>query len=157
RFQILGYHKVSPDPHPFFAPVAPEVFEKHMQFLQRCYSVMSLQELVNRATRGDVPERAVAITFDDGYRDNYEYAFPILKKYRLPATIFVATGAIGTGELIWHDRVFDAFRFAAAGLFETDEAREKSLQANLVKAKRMLGDERRRFIEDLENKLRPNV
>ena len=38
----------------------------------------------------------------------------VLKKYQVPATIFVATGAIGTGKLIWHDRVFDAFRFATA-------------------------------------------
>src|SRR5690349_19511920 len=99
RFQILGYHKVSPDPHPYFAPVHPEIFEQHMHFLKSCYNVMGLQEIVARAARGEVPERAVAITFDDGYRDNYDYAFPILRKYRFPATIFVATGAIGTGNL----------------------------------------------------------
>src|SRR5215468_412589 len=79
RFQILGYHKVSPDAHPFFAPIHPEVFERQMRFLKSCYKVVGLHELVNRAARGDVPERAVAITFDDGYRDNYDFAFPILK------------------------------------------------------------------------------
>src|SRR5215471_1045413 len=83
RFQILGYHKVSPDPHPFFAPVRPEVFEKQMRLLKAFYEVLPLQELVMRARRGDVPERAVAITLDDGYRDNYDYAFPILSKYEL--------------------------------------------------------------------------
>ena len=112
RFQILGYHKVSADTHPFFEPVHPDLFEQQMQFLKACYRVMSLQELVSRAARGEVPERAVAITFDDGYCDNYDYAFPILKKYQFPAMIFVATGAIGTGHPIWHDRIFDAFRFA---------------------------------------------
>src|SRR5262245_54886386 len=112
RFQILGYHKVSPDQHPFFEPLHPDTFEQQMRFLKSCYTVLSLAELVSRSMRGDVPERAVAITFDDGYRDNYEYAFPILKKYQFPATIFVATGAIGTRELIWHDQIFDAFRFA---------------------------------------------
>src|SRR5688572_29400192 len=64
RFQILAYHKVSPDPHPFFEPVHPEVFERYVQFLKRCYRVMDLDELVERSQRGDVPVRAVAITFD---------------------------------------------------------------------------------------------
>jgi peptidoglycan/xylan/chitin deacetylase (PgdA/CDA1 family) len=157
RFQILVYHKVSPDQHPFFAPVQPEVFEQQMHFLRRCYKVMRLGELVDRAAHGDVPEKAVAITFDDGYRDNYEYAFPILKKHNLPATIFVATGAVGSGTPIWHDRVFDAFRFATVHDFATGQAREQSLQSTLVKAKRLHGDERRRFIDELENKLRPNA
>ena len=86
RFQVLAYHKVSPDPHPFFEPDHPKAFEQHMRFLSRCYRVMPLVELVERNRRGDIPHRAVAITFDDGYRDNYEYAFPILKKYGIPAT-----------------------------------------------------------------------
>jgi peptidoglycan/xylan/chitin deacetylase (PgdA/CDA1 family) len=169
RFQILGYHKISKDPHPFFEPVHPEIFEKHMQFLKSCYNVIHLQELVARAKRGDVPERAVAITFDDGYRDNYDCAFPILKKYQLPATIFVATGAIDTGNLIWHDRAFDAFRFATVSrarledravpelVLETDEGRRKSLESTLLRARRLYGDQRRVFIDDLEQKLRPNL
>ena len=169
RFQILGYHKVSPDAHPFFEPLHPDIFEQQMQFLKSCYTVMSLTELVARAARRDVPERAVAITFDDGYRDNYDYAFPILKKYELPATIFLATGAIGTGEPIWHDRVFDAFRFATVGraqlldsavpelILDTPNAVERSLRSTVVHAKSLYGQERRRLIEDLELKLRPNV
>src|SRR5262245_51071537 len=64
RFQILGYHKVCPDSHPFFEGLPPETFELQMQFLKRCYRVMSLQELVERSVRGEVPQRAVAITFD---------------------------------------------------------------------------------------------
>jgi len=169
RFQILGYHKVSHDPHPSFEPLHPEVFERQMQFLKSCYRVMSLQELVERSTRGEVPQRAVAITFDDGYRDNYDYAFPILKKYQFPATIFVATGAIGTGNRIWHDVVFDAFRFATVDrarlqddaipelVLETPEARQRSLEATLARAKTLYGEGRRNFIEDLEAKLCPNL
>src|SRR5262249_50143640 len=119
--------------------------------------------------RGDVPERAVAITFDDGYRDNYDCAFPILKKYNLPATIFVATGAIGTGQLIWHDRVFDAFRYATVMrarlhdtavpelILDTGEARSRSMQATVTRGKTLYGESRSRFIDDLEAKLRPSV
>ena len=148
RFQILAYHKVSPDPHPFFEPVHPDVFEKQIEFLGRYYRVMPLLELVERSGKGDVPAGAVAITFDDGYRDNYEYAFPILKKYRVGATIFVSTGAIETGELLWHDRVFDAFRFATV-------EHALSLKPILAKAKELYGDGRLRFVEKIEEALRP--
>jgi len=169
RFQILSYHKVSPDAHPFFAPIHPAVFEQQMQFLKSCYRVMSLEELVDRTICGDIPTRSVAITFDDGYRDNYEYAFPILKKYQLPATIFIATGAIGTGELIWHDRVFDAFRFATVDrarlndssipelMLQTVDARSRSLKPTLARAKALYGGARQSFIDDLEEKLCPNL
>jgi len=169
RFQILGYHKISPDPHPFFAPVSPALFESQMQFFKSCYRVMRLEELIKRSRRGDLPDRAVAITFDDGYRDNYEFAFPILKKYQLPATIFVATGAIGTGNPIWHDRVFDAFRFATVRRarlrnpelpelnLESEDARQRSLEGVLIHAKSLYGDARQRLIDDIEVRLKPNL
>jgi peptidoglycan/xylan/chitin deacetylase (PgdA/CDA1 family) len=169
RFQILGYHKVSPEAHPFFEPVPPQLFEQQMLCLKSCYRVMNLQELIARSVRGEVPERAVVITFDDGYRDNYDFAFPILKKYRFPATIFVATGAIGTGSLIWHDRVFDAFRFATVSrarskdaavpelILDSSEAKMRSLDSTLARAKTLYGEQRRIFIEDIECKLRPNL
>src|SRR5437870_3058456 len=168
RFQVLAYHKVSPDPHPFFEPDHPKAFEQHMRFLSRCYRVMPLVELVERNRRGDIPHRAVAITFDDGYRDNYEYAFPILKKYGIPATIFVATGSIDTGEPLWHDRIFDAFRFAGVdraslshiGLpdvsLETADVRQRSLMIVLNKAKELYGEMRLRFVEQIEKALKPD-
>src|SRR5689334_9989952 len=134
RFQLVGYHKVSPDPHPFFEPVQPDVFERQMQFFKDCYNVMELQELVRRSQRGSLPERAMAITFDDGYRDNYDYAFPILKKLGLPATIFVATSAIENAKILWHDRIFDAFRFARAKPESADALKQK-LSSTLDRAR----------------------
>jgi peptidoglycan/xylan/chitin deacetylase (PgdA/CDA1 family) len=167
RFQILGYHKVSAERHPFFAPVEPALFDKQMNFLKRHYLVMDLEELVERSRVGDVPERAVAITFDDGYADNYHYAFPILKKYGLTATIFVATGAIDNAEVLWHDRIFDAFRYARRTrvrtgredvkelALERHSELERSLTAALRRAKELYGEERARFIADIEQALEP--
>jgi peptidoglycan/xylan/chitin deacetylase (PgdA/CDA1 family) len=168
RFQILTYHKVSTDAHPFFEPIHPAVFEQHVQFLKRCYRVIPLSELVARSRRGDVPERAVAITFDDGYRDNYDFAFPILKKYGVAATIFVATGVIGNGENLWHDRIFDAFRFSTAErmqlncpnfcelMLDSREARLQSLQVVIDKARTLYGTAQRRFVEEIEEKCKPD-
>jgi peptidoglycan/xylan/chitin deacetylase (PgdA/CDA1 family) len=53
----------------------------------------------------DVPKRTVVLTFDDGYKDNYVYAYPILERYGIPATVFLATGHVGSDELIWCDKV----------------------------------------------------
>jgi peptidoglycan/xylan/chitin deacetylase (PgdA/CDA1 family) len=157
RFQVLTYHKVSPDTHPFFEPTHPVVFEQQMQFLKECYQVFPLTELVECSQRGDVPDRAVAITFDDGYSDNYEFAFPILKKYQLPATVFVATGVIETGERLWHDRIFDAFRFATAqrARQESAEDRYRELQSALARARHLYGENQREWVHDVEDRLEP--
>jgi len=155
RFQVVGYHKVSPDPHPFFEPVEPGIFEQQMQFLKDCYNVLELQDLVNRSRRGDLPERAVAITFDDGYRDNYDYAFPILKRLGLPATIFVATAAVGNSKMLWHDRIFDAFRFTTTKPERADLFKLK-LNSALEKARRLYGNELIEFVEEIEEELKPD-
>lgn len=167
RFQILTYHKVSTDPDPLFAPLHPSIFEEQMRFLKKYYNVLPLAETVERCRRGTLPARAVVITFDDGYRDNYEVAFPILKKYALSATIFVATGVIGNGAVLWHDRVFDAFRFATVDRtvlqdeelrelsLETVAARERSLQLALDRARELYGPQQSRFVERLEDAFKP--
>ena len=62
----------------------------------------------------DIPDNAIAVTFDDGYKDNFVNAFPILRQFRIPATIFLATGSIGSGRILWHDKVFAAFRRTSA-------------------------------------------
>ena len=58
----------------------------------------------------ELPRNALAITFDDGYRDNLTHAAPILARHGLPATIFLATGFIGTAEVPWFDRLAQRFK-----------------------------------------------
>ena len=81
-----------------------------MEYLATYFNICSLEEAVERMLLKDVPDNAVVVTFDDGYRDNYLNAFPILKELSIPATIFLATDAIGSQRVLWHDRVFSAFR-----------------------------------------------
>jgi peptidoglycan/xylan/chitin deacetylase (PgdA/CDA1 family) len=108
--QILVYHRVNDENDCVFPGVPIEVFNEQMQYVAENYQVCTLDDLVQRLQTGDVPDNALAITFDDGYRDNYEHAFPILNRLNLPATVFLATDAIDSGRMLWHDRVFAALR-----------------------------------------------
>jgi len=77
--------------------VTPEVFQRQMRFLkERRYNVIPLEELaVLIKEKKKIPARAIAITIDDGHKDNYNYIFPVLKKYGLPAAMFVIVNEIG--------------------------------------------------------------
>jgi len=108
--QILIYHRVNNECDPFFPATPLDVFARQMEYLAATHYICSLDEAVRRLKRGDVPPNAAVVTFDDGYRDNFVHAFPILTRLSIPATIFLATHAIGTGKTLWHDRVFSAFR-----------------------------------------------
>lgn len=110
NLQILIYHRVNDEKDQFFPGIPIQVFARQMEYLASQWNVLPLDEAIERIKRKDVPDNAIVITFDDGYRDNFEHAFPILKRLSLPATIFLATGVIGLGRMLWHDRVFSAFR-----------------------------------------------
>ncbi len=100
---VLNYHKIENNNHSLSVP--PWDFETQMKYLSdHGYTSISPDELYTAlAGDGKLPDNPVLITFDDGYRDNYDNAFPILKKYKLKATIFVITSFLGKKEqyLTW--------------------------------------------------------
>ena len=105
---ILMYHSVARDEEAGFVEpanrIAPRHFERQMAFLRERRRVVALSELVEDLVRGRTPPAGtVCITFDDGYRDNLTVAAPILEKYRLPATLFLATGFAERAENQWSD------------------------------------------------------
>ena len=104
-FQILMYHRVNDQSDGFLPSTSIRTFSMQMQYLAENYSVLSLEDMVACAKVQDVPERAIVVSLDDGYRDNFTQAFPILQQHGLPATVFLATDAIGTGNRLWHDNV----------------------------------------------------
>jgi peptidoglycan/xylan/chitin deacetylase (PgdA/CDA1 family) len=84
-----------------------------MSYLAANFQVLSLAEIINRIRQGlGIPPGTVAVTFDDGYRDNFVYAHPILNKYNCPATLFTATSYIGTEKLMWNDKLALAMKFS---------------------------------------------
>ncbi len=109
-FPILTYHRVNDDADALLPAISTAVFERHMAYVASAYRVMPLNEMVARARTGSLPRNSLGITFDDGYRDNLTHAAPILHRYGLPATIFLATGLIGTGVISWFDRLAVALK-----------------------------------------------
>ncbi|MFH1478942.1 MAG: polysaccharide deacetylase family protein [Candidatus Omnitrophota bacterium] len=100
---IIMYHNIDQNSASSRLSVSPENFERQMSFLKRNdYNVVELSKISDLIRNNEVPYKTIAITFDDGYENNYKYAFPILKKYGLPATIFIAPGVIGKeGYMTW--------------------------------------------------------
>lgn len=83
--------------------IGVRTFERYCRFFRRHFHVVSLQDLVKRLECGRRLNRDLAITFDDGYRDNFEIAAPVLERLSLPATFFVVSRWIGTRVVPWWD------------------------------------------------------
>lgn len=97
---VLMYHHVEPGTADSSPRVSLLTFARQMEFLKvHGYRVAPLEDLARMIKAGEsIPSKTVAITFDDGYLDNFKYAFPVLKKMDFPATIFMITRNIGEKE-----------------------------------------------------------
>lgn len=119
RLLVLIYHRVLPQADPMY-PYDPDVptFAHQMRALAQDFNVLRLGEAVERLERRELPARAVAITFDDGFADNVTQALPVLTELGLTATFFVATGYLDGG-CMFNDCVIAACREAPAGTWVT--------------------------------------
>ena len=116
---IFQYHRVNADRDSFMGGLDVEVFRAQMQYLASVFPIISLDQ-VAQGTFSDQHQYYAAVTFDDGYRDNFVAAFPILKQLGIPATIFLATGYIESGQLPWYDQVRLAFKLTTRSHFYVD-------------------------------------
>lgn len=104
RGVILMYHRVADVlSDPWQLAVSPKNFEEQMKVLQKYGNCMELKEMAKKLEKGKQLEKAIAITFDDGYADNYLNAKPLLEKYNIPATIFVSSSFLGKDTEYWWD------------------------------------------------------
>ena len=104
---ILMYHRVLREiPREICDPalyVTETTFEMHLREMSGMFRIVPLQTLMGTQSEG---KRVCAITFDDGWIDNYEVALPLLKKYRAPATIFIPAATIGSNRLFWFESLW---------------------------------------------------
>lgn len=101
---ILMYHSIDNNDKETKLSASPRDFARQMKFLvDQHYNVVPLEKVIDYIRKKEpVPAKTTAITFDDGFYNNYKYAYPILKKYTIPATIFVIVNRVGTeGFLSW--------------------------------------------------------
>jgi peptidoglycan/xylan/chitin deacetylase (PgdA/CDA1 family) len=114
RLRVLLYHRIDDrgadqsDLNPDVITASPAQFERQLQHLNRFYHPVSAREvLAARAGTHTLPSSAVLVTFDDGYRDFKETAWPLLKKYRVPAVLFLPTAFVdGTPHVFWADALW---------------------------------------------------
>lgn len=161
KLTVLIFHRVLPRPDPLLAGEPDAVwFETQMRWVKNWFNVLPLVEAVERLRAGNLPARAAAITFDDGYADNYTVALPILRRVGLSATVFVTTGYLDGGQM-WNDTVIDVVRRARGpkldlsplrlGMYPVDtlDDRKNSLDRLLNELKYREPAQRSRMVNDL--------
>ncbi|HEY3354817.1 MAG TPA: polysaccharide deacetylase family protein [Polyangia bacterium] len=106
RLLVLFYHRVCLlERDPQLLTVSPDHFAEHLTVLRDAGPVVDLRAGVAALAAGTLPDRAVAVTFDDGYADNCDVAAPLLERHAVPATVFVTTAGIDAGRELYWDEV----------------------------------------------------
>ena len=109
---VIGYHRVVDDTPRCGSLIEPmlvsrQMFERQLDWIGRRFRFVSPDELGAQLQSGTASaEPTATITFDDGYRDMYEYAYPVLKRKGIPAAVFVVTDWIDSGSPLYHDRLY---------------------------------------------------
>lgn len=170
---ILVYHRVQEyhEESNFDASIisaSPKNFEEQMRFLSTNYNVISFDRFIEHIqNKTRLPEKSVVITFDDGYKDNYRNAYPILKKYGLPATVFLTTGYLDNITIPWWDKVayiinetectdFELTGFGRYSL-KTDIQKVEAIHSIQEKLKKIKEEEKNLLIRKLEDILNVEI
>ena len=169
NLSILSYHRARAIADPILHDeIDAATFEQHMAMLAADFNVLPLGEACARLVRGELPARAACVTFDDGYADNEQTALPILKRFKLPATFFVATGFIDGG-IMFNDGVIEAVRHAPGGTHDLSQfglghcelgdssSRRAAIEAIIGRIKYLPVSERSALVEELATVLRSRV
>ncbi len=167
RLVVLCYHRILPlqEKSTYLNPdlaVTPEGFKAQCEVLAAHYDVRPLCEAADMLRSGPSGKRPLAaITFDDGYRDNFEHAVPVLDGLGLKATFFVVSGLIGSTESPWYDRLGRAVaRLIRSGRLDEglaragrllDGATERSSGGVVQAAKRLAPEARKSLVAQMES------
>lgn len=113
---IFRYHRVNDEGDPFLGGLPVDSFREQMRYLAATFPFLTLDQIAEGDLSAQHPYY-VAVTFDDGYRDNFICAFPILKQLGIPAAVFLVSGNIESGQLTWYDQVRLAFKLTTKSRF----------------------------------------
>ncbi|MFQ5646298.1 MAG: polysaccharide deacetylase family protein [bacterium] len=163
---ILTYHRINRPGEigPFDPSVIdadPEAFEKQVEFLKKHFTIITFSQLEDIAEKS-LNRPAVIITFDDGYRDNYTHAFPILRRHGVPGVFFLSTGLIDNRDIFWWEKIHFFFlntskkscAMEGGALSLTSERqRRESIREAISLLKRLPDEKRRREMASMEKEL----
>jgi len=165
---ILTYHSIAEEPRAtekILASRARADFERHVEIVARQFHPVTIEEVARFAKSGyRLPRQAVAVTFDDGFADNYELALPILNRYGVPASFYIMVDAVENGTLPWYCRIRFAFNTtkkaewkdpATGRRFRLDLPEERNAAMNLAwdTGAKLTGNVQREFIGGVEETL----
>lgn len=110
RLTVLIFHRVIAQPDPLMPDEMDATrFDTLLGWVKTWFQVLPLDEAARRLAAGDLPARAAALTFDDGYADNHDVALPLLRRHGLPCSFFIATGFLDGGRM-WNDTLIESVR-----------------------------------------------
>lgn len=162
RLSILNYHRIVLE-RDFMRPSEPTLpeFTWQMELLSKYFNPLPLSKAVDLMADGELPEKAVCVTFDDGYSDNESLALPVLKRLGVPATVYVTTDYLNGG-LMWNDAIIEIMRIAKgptldlaeAGLgvysIENEAERRQAADTIIKEVKHQAPEKRVRAIDSIE-------
>ncbi len=132
RATVLMYHRVLPEEEIEASPSHPGIivstrnFHRQMAFIRRRLQPLDADRFQEVLASGrPFPSGSCLVTFDDGWRDNYTHALPILEKYEIPAVIFLPTAFIGSEQRFWQERTVEQIRLAIDACHRTPDILER--------------------------------
>ncbi len=171
---VINYHRIG-DPHQpgfdSFRPnisAHPDMFRQQLEYLIRWYNVIEARDLINWLNQEKpLPSNAALITFDDGYLDNYTQAYPILRKYDLPALIFLTSGHIDTDQPFYWDLAAYCFHHTTQDhiafpdrkeQFWADESEKELVSTAWIESmKKIPNEEKKKWVAQLPQTLKVSV
>lgn len=167
--RILAYHRIlNMDNKEEFRfdrnliSASTEQFDRQIRFVSRHYHPITFNDLIDSLNGiKKLPANPVIVSFDDGFDDNYRNAFPILKKYSVPATIFLATNYIGKPMTFWFDRVvynlrnaeeLDLSSYKGPNIRNFAQDPEKNITTVLKFLKKIPDSQRIEILDTIENR-----
>ncbi len=141
---VLAYHRVMPvesrESYPLdldLISATPRQFAWQMEYIRRHMNPVSLAQVLAHLEGGPpLPRAAVAVTFDDGFNDTHRHAFPILQRYSIPATVFVTTGYVDSGEPFWFELAASLALRIEPGALRIDNCAEAFPSGPTMRARR---------------------
>ena len=165
---ILTYHRFSANP--VRHKTSAQAFAEHLRYLKKYYHVVPLAQIAEAVASGAGSAKLAAITIDDGHHDSYEVAYPVLREYNLPATLFVVTDFLDGKNWMWTDKVrfilmktaFDEINLLLNGhrfqmiLTRTESRYEAAVRLN-SQFKKLPDEEKEREIANLAHDLKVEI